>query len=91
MPYAFTEHGVLMAANLLNSERAINASVEVVRAFVRLRQMIVSNSELSRRLDAMEKQYDKKFEIVFTAIRQLMTPPELKPKQIGFRPKSLKK
>lgn len=53
-PYAFTEHGAIMAANQLNSERAVEASVEVVRAFVRLRQMVVSNAELARRLANLE-------------------------------------
>ena len=91
LPYAFTEHGAIMAANLLNSERAIKASVEVVRAFVRLRQMIASNAELAKRLDDLERQYDEKFEVVFAAIRQLMAPPQPKTKQIGFRSKSLKK
>lgn len=91
LPYAFTEHGAIMVANVLNSERAIKASVEVVRAFVRLRQMIVSNAELARRLNALEQQYDEKFEAVFAAIRQLMAPPQPKTKQIGFRSRSLKK
>ena len=83
-PYAFTEHGVIMAANVLNSDRAIAASVEVVRAFARLRQMVVSNAELSRRLDHLERRYDKQFKVLFDAIRQLMTPPEPPRKQIGF-------
>ena len=90
-PYAFTEHGALMAANVLNSERAVQASVEVVRAFVRLRQMRASNAELARKLEELEKKYDAQFKVVFDAIRQLMTPPESKRKQIGFRAKSLKR
>ena len=84
LPYAFTEHGTIMAANVLNSERAVQASVEVVRAFVRLRRMLASNAELSRRFDELESKYDRKFKVVFDAIRQLMSPPLPGRKQIGF-------
>ena len=90
-PYAFTEHGAIMAANVLNSERAVQASVQVVRAFIKLRGMLASNVELARKLEELEKKYDRQFKIVFDAIRQLMTPPTAKLKQIGFRPKALKK
>ena len=91
MPYAFTEHGAVMAANLLNSERAIEMSVEVVRAFVRLRKMVLSHAELAKRLDELETRYDERFKIVFTAIRQLMAPPPPKRKPIGFHVKASKK
>jgi hypothetical protein len=91
LPYAFTEHGTIMAANVLNSERAVQASVEVVRAFVNLRRMLASNAELSRRFDELESKYDRKFKVVFDAIRQLMSPPLPGRKQIGFRPRSGKK
>lgn len=91
LPYAFTEHGAIMAANVLNSERAVQASVGVVRAFVRLRQMVTSNSELSRRFDELENKYDRKFRFVFDAIRQLMWPPPTGRKQIGFRSRLGKK
>ena len=84
-PWAFTEHGALMAANVLRSERAVQVSVFVVRAFVRLREMIASNKELSRRLDELEKKYDSQFKVVFDAIRQLMTPPMAPHRRIGFR------
>jgi len=87
LPYAFTEHGALMLANVLNSERAAQTSVMVVRAFVRLRQMLASNAELARKLDAMEKKYDAQFKVVFDAIRQLMSPPEPKRREIGFHVK----
>jgi len=90
LPYAFTEHGAIMAANVLNTQRAIEVSVYVVRAFVRLREMIASNKELSRRLDELEKKYDSKFKVVFDAIRQLMTPPELPRRRIGFHREELK-
>jgi hypothetical protein len=82
-PYAFTEHGALMLANVLNSERAAQTSVMVVRAFVRLRQMLASNAELARKLAALENKYDAQFKVVFDAIRQLMSPPEPKRREIG--------
>jgi phage regulator Rha-like protein len=91
LPYAFTEHGSIMAANVLNSERAIQASVQVVRAFVRLRHMLTSNTALSRKLNELESKYDRQFKIVFNAIRQLMSPPPTALKQIGFRARSGKK
>ena len=87
LPYAFTEHGAIMAANVLNSQRAIEASVYVVRAFVRLRNLIASNKDLAKRLDELEKKYDSQFKVVFDAIRELMSPiePPPKPRRIGFR------
>lgn len=85
-PYAFTEHGILMLSSVLNSERAIKVNIEIMRAFVRLRQILASNKELAKRLDDLEKKYDTQFKIVFDAIRQLMAPPEPEPpkKRIGF-------
>ena len=87
LPYAFTEHGALMLANVLNSERAAQTSVMVVRAFVKLRQMLASNAELSRKLADMEKKYDTQFRVVFDAIRQLMSPPAKPKREIGFHVK----
>ena len=87
LPYAFTEHGAIMAASVLNSPRAVEASIQVVRAFVQLRQMLASNVELSGKLAALEKKYDIKFRAVFEAIRELMTPSDPKKKRpIGFAP-----
>lgn len=71
-PYAFTEHGILMLSSVLNSERAIEVNIEIKRAFVRLRQMLLSDAELSRRLDEVERKYDRQFKVVFDAIRRLM-------------------
>ena len=86
-PYVFTEQGVAMLSSVLRSERAIRVNIEIMRAFVRLRQMLASNAELSRKLAALEKKYDAQFKVVFDAIRELMTPPEPKKKrQIGFAP-----
>src|SRR5262249_11933595 len=78
LPSAFTEHGAVMAANVLNSPVAVRASIAVVRAFVRLRQLLVSHEELTRKLDTLEKKFEKhdaQFRVVFDAIRQLMVPP----------------
>jgi len=84
LPYAFTEHGAVMAANVLNSPTAVQASIQVVRAFVRLRQMLASHEELARKLEALEKKYDQSFKVVFDTIRALMTPAEPKRRTIGF-------
>ncbi len=87
LPYAFTEQGVAMLSSVLNSKRAIQVNIEIMRAFVRLRQMLASNVGLARKLAALEKKYDAQFRVVFDAIRELMTPPEPKKKRsIGFAP-----
>lgn len=88
LPHVFTEHGAIMAANVLNSPRAVEVSVYVVRAFVRQREMIASNKELARKIDELEKKYekhDKQFLVVFDAIRSLMAPVETKKRKIGFK------
>ncbi len=86
-PYAFTEQGVAMLSSVLNSKRAIQVNIEIMRAFVRLRQMLASNVGLARKLAALEKKYDAQFSVVFDAIRELMTPPTPKKKRsIGFAP-----
>jgi len=84
LPNAFTEHGAIMIATILNSPVAVQASIHVVRAFVKLRQILASNKELSKRFNELEKKYDAQFKVVFDAIRQLMTPPEPKRRKIGF-------
>lgn len=84
-PYAFTEQGVAMLSSVLRSQRAIQVNIEIMRAFIRLRQMLASHTELARKLDALEKKYDAQFKQVFEAIRRLMTPPEPKRRPIGFR------
>lgn len=83
-PYFFTEQGVSMLSSVLNSEKAIEVNILIMRAFVKLREMIASNKDLAKRLNELEKNYDAQFKIVFDAIRQLMTPPEPKKKKIGF-------
>ena len=85
-PYAFTEQGVAMLSSVLRSKRAIQVNVQIMRTFVRLRQMLSSNEELARRLTALERKYDKRFKDVFDALRQLMMPPEKPSRSIGFQP-----
>ncbi|MCJ7783832.1 MAG: ORF6N domain-containing protein [Desulfobacterales bacterium] len=84
-PYAFTEQGVAMLSSVLRSKRAIQVNIEIMRVFVRLRQMLASHVELARKLELLENKYDARFRIVFDAIRQLMKPPEPKRRPIGFR------
>ncbi len=85
-PYAFTEQGVAMLSSVLKSERAVQVNVEIMRAFVRLRELVGHNRELARRLDELESKYDRQFKVVFDAIRGLMSPPASAPKRrsIGF-------
>ena len=85
-PYAFTEHGILMLSSVLNSERAVQVNIEIMRAFVKLREMLASHKDLALKLAEMEKKYDAQFKVVFDAIRELMSPIEPSPKpRIGFR------
>ena len=87
-PYAFTEQGVAMLSSVLRSPRAVAVNIEIMRAFVRLRQMLFSHADLARKFDALERKYDGQFKVVFDALRQLMQPPAAKPKQpIGFHAK----
>jgi hypothetical protein len=86
-PYAFTEQGVAMLASVLRSPRAVAVNIEIVRAFVRLRQLLSTNADLARKLAALERRYDAQFKEVFDAIRQLMTPADPpKKRRIGFAP-----
>ena len=85
-PYAFTEQGVAMLSSVLRSPRAVQVNIAIMRAFVRLRQMLQSNAELAKKLDALETKYDARFTVVFQAIRELMTPPTASRTRIGFRP-----
>ena len=85
MPNVFTEHGTIMLANVLNSKTAVQASVQVVRAFIRLRELTITHKDLLQKVNAMEKKYDYQFKAVFDAIRRLMEPPKVDRKQIGFR------
>ncbi len=87
LPYAFTEHGAIMAANVLNSERAVEMSVYVVRAFVRLREMLAAHKQLGEKLAELERKlatHDRQIIQIVKVIKQLMAPPPNPPRKIGF-------
>ena len=90
LPHAFTEHGAIMVASVLNTPRAIEASIFVVRAFVKLREVLATHKQLARKFAGLEKRikdHDEKIETIFEAIRQLVSPPEKPRKKIGFEVK----
>lgn len=84
LPYAFTEQGVAMLSGVLNSPRAILVNIEIMRAFIRLRQVLTSNADLAKKVESLEQKYDAKFKVVFDAIRKLMIPPDPQRRKIGF-------
>jgi len=84
-PYAFTEHGVAMLSSVLRSAMAAQVNIEIMRAFVRHRQLLQANVELATKLAVLEKKYDSQFRVVFDAIRELMTPSPKSTKRIGFQ------
>ncbi len=86
LPYAFTGYGVAMLASVLNSEKAIQVNIQIIRAFIRLKEMALSYKELRLKIEDMERKYDQQFKVVFDAIRQLLTPPEKPKRQMGFHP-----
>jgi phage regulator Rha-like protein len=85
LPLVFTEQGVAMLSSVLNSERAIQVNIQIIKTFTRLRELVASNKEIREKLEQMEKKYDVQFKVVFDALRQLLTPPEEpKKNRIGF-------
>ncbi len=91
LPYAFTEHGISMLSSVLNSERAVEVNIAIVRTFVKMRQMIAGNKVLAQKLDELERRYDAQFKVVFNSIRELIkaTPktapvPMATKRKIGF-------
>jgi hypothetical protein len=84
LPYAFTEQGVAMLSSVLRSKRAVAVNIEIMRAFVRLREMLTTHKDLANKLETLERKYDAQFKVVFDAIRQLMIPPEPNKRKIGF-------
>ncbi|HEV8532572.1 MAG TPA: ORF6N domain-containing protein [Methylomirabilota bacterium] len=86
LPHAFTEQGVAMLSGVLHSRRAVRVNVEIMRTFVRLRQILSSHAELARKLEELERRYDSQFSVVFDAIRELMTPEPAESRPVGFRP-----
>src|SRR5437899_2853539 len=84
LPYVFTEQGVAMLSSVLRSERAVQVNIEIMRAFVRLREMLTSNEALRRKIEEMEKRYDTRFQIVFAAIKDMLEAPQKPKRSIGF-------
>lgn len=85
-PYAFTQEGVAMLSSILRSDQAVMVNIKIMRAFVRLREILASNHELAKKLEALEQKYDAQFRVVFEAIRHLMATPTREKKPIGFGP-----
>ena len=84
LSYAFTEQGVAMLSSVLKSKRAVRVNIEIMRAFVQLRELMASHKDLAKKLETLEKKYDVQFKVVFDAIRQLMAPAEPRSRKIGF-------
>ncbi|MCX5696632.1 MAG: ORF6N domain-containing protein [Candidatus Omnitrophica bacterium] len=85
LPYVFTEQGVAMLSGVLHSRRAIQVNIQIMRVFIQLKRMLLTNVDIRRKIEAMEKKYDKQFLIVFEAIKKLLEPPPVKEKpRIGF-------
>ncbi len=85
-PYAFTEQGVAMLSSVLNSKVAIQVNIQIMRTFIRLKEIIMSHKDLQRKIEDMERKYDQQFKVVFDAIKQLLIPPEKPKRKIGFHP-----
>jgi phage regulator Rha-like protein len=84
-PFAFTEHGILMLSSVLNSKRAIQVNIQIMRTFNKLRQILSSHKEIIKKIEEMEKKYDGQFKMVFEAIRKIIMPPSKPKRRIGFR------
>lgn len=84
MPFAFTEHGVAMLSGVLNSERAVQVNIEIIKTFVNLRKLLGRNKELEQKIEEMESRYNEQFRVVFRAIRQLLKEDEKPKRKIGF-------
>ena len=85
MPYAFTEHGILMLSSVLNSERAVQANIQIMRAFTKMREMLLNYRDLKEKIEKMEQKYNYQFKAVFEAIQQLLEPPDKPQSKIGFQ------
>ncbi len=91
LPFAFTEQGVAMLSSVLKSDRAIQVNIHIMRAFTQLRQMLSTHKDLKRKIESMERKYDKNFKIVFKAIKQMLETDEKPKKKIGFAIKEKQK
>ncbi|MCK4407165.1 MAG: ORF6N domain-containing protein [Bacteroidales bacterium] len=85
LPYVFTEHGTVMLASVLNSEIAVNASIYIVRAFIKLREILFSHKKLERKIEQIENKYDNQFKIIFETIKQLIQHKQTPRKPIGYK------
>lgn len=83
-PFAFTEHGILMLSSVLNSKRAIQVNIQIMRTFTRIREMLSSHKELREKIERMERKYDQQFKVVFDYIKALLEIPKKENKPIGF-------
>jgi len=90
-PMAFTEQGVAMLSSVLNSRRAIQVNIQIMRSFTRLRQMLSTHEELKKKIESMEKKYDENFKIVFEALKQLLDTDDKPKRRIGFTVKEKQK
>ena len=85
LPFVFTEHGIAMLSSVLNSDRAIAVNIQIIKTFIRMREMMLSYKDLKEKIEKMESKYDKQFRIVFHALKQLLEPPKPKPtRKMGF-------
>ena len=86
LPHVFTDYGILMLSSVLNSERAIQVNIQIMRTFTKLREMLAGHKELKCKIEEKEEKYDHQFRVVFRAIKKLIEPPQKPKKQIGFHP-----
>ncbi|MCP4601803.1 MAG: ORF6N domain-containing protein [Proteobacteria bacterium] len=84
-PFVFAEQGIAMLSGVLNSDRAIEVNIGIMRAFVEMRKFLISNKEITERIDRLERKHDKQFTVVFDALRSLLEPPQKEPPKIGFK------
>lgn len=84
LPYVFTENGVAMLSSVLNSERAVQVNIQIMRTFTKLREMLLTHKDLRQKIEEIEEKYDYQFKVVFEAIKQLLEPPQKSKKKIGF-------
>ena len=91
LPYAFTEHGIAMLSSVLNSDRAVQMNIAIMRAFLQLRAMLATHEDLKRKIRHMEKRYDARFQAIFAALREMLDEPEPPKRQIGFHTQPDKK
>ena len=84
-PRVFTEHGILMLSSVLNSKRATQVNIQIMRTFIKMREMLVAHRDILKRVEEMEKRYDRQFRVVFQTIKKMMSPPNTSKRKIGFK------